>query len=89
MERKELTKRELDVMKCIINGMSNKQIAEELIISIHTVKAMIESIYFKLNVHSRVQAAIKVINEGIFIYDEKTEEFINTKSQITNIKKIK
>ena len=89
MKRKELTKRELDVMKCIINGMSNKQIAEELIISIHTVKAMIESIYFKLNVHSRVQAAIKVINEGIFIYDEKTEEFINTKSQITNIKKIK
>ena len=89
MERKELTKRELDVMKCIINGMSNKQIAEELIISIHTVKAMIESIYFKLNVHSRVQAAIKVINEGIFIYDEKTEEFINTKSQTTNINKIK
>ena len=89
MERKELTKRELDVMKCIINGMSNKQIAEELIISIHTVKAMIESIYFKLNVHSRVQAAIKVINEGIFIYDEKTKEFINTKSQTTNINKIK
>lgn len=55
---KELTPRELEVLNLISEGLTNKQIAENLFISVHTVKAEIENIYFKLGVHNRVLAAL-------------------------------
>lgn len=76
MERKTLTNREMDVLECLIKGLSNKQIAKELVISVHTVKALLESIYFKLDVHSRVQAIIKAINEGIIVYNPELDMYI-------------
>ena len=56
-----LTEREKEVLELIIQGKSNPQIANELILSIHTVKAHLESIYKKLGVHNKVQAAIYTV----------------------------
>ncbi len=56
-----LTTREINILSLIIDGKSNPEIADELIISIHTVKAHIESIYRKLGVHNKVQAAVYAV----------------------------
>lgn len=50
-----LTNREYDVFKCLINGMSNKEIQEELFISMPTVKKHLTNIYQKLGVEGRHQ----------------------------------
>lgn len=55
---KSLTERELDVLKLIAKGMSNKQIALLLYISEETVKVHIRNLLRKLNVHSRVAATV-------------------------------
>ncbi len=57
----KLTKQELCVLELVAKGMINKEIAEELNISIATTKAHLESIYKKLNAHNRVQAVVKAI----------------------------
>jgi LuxR family maltose regulon positive regulatory protein len=51
-----LTMRELDMLRLIAAGLSNKQIAEELYLSVNTVKTHNKTLYSKLNVHSRIQA---------------------------------
>jgi LuxR family transcriptional regulator, maltose regulon positive regulatory protein len=51
-----LNDRELEVLRLIANGSSNRQIAEELIFSIGTVKWYAHQIYSKLGVGSRTQA---------------------------------
>lgn len=61
----ELTERELEVLKLIVDGKSNPDIAEMLCISIHTAKAHVGSILNKLCVNDRVQAAIKALKENI------------------------
>jgi len=51
-----LSDRELDVLKLIVTGLSNREIAENLFIAESTVKTHINHIYDKLNVQSRTQA---------------------------------
>ncbi len=58
---KKLTEREKEVLELIVQGKSNPQIAKELVLSIHTVKAHLESIYKKLGVHNKVQAAVYTV----------------------------
>ncbi|MDO4429989.1 MAG: two-component system response regulator NarL [Lonepinella koalarum] len=53
-----LTDREMDVLRLIATGLSNKQIAGELFISEETVKVHIRNLLRKLNVHSRVAATV-------------------------------
>lgn len=60
-----LTQREKQVLKSVVNGKSNPEIAQELNISIHTAKAHVCSILQKLSVQDRVQAAVKAIKENI------------------------
>jgi len=55
----KLTEREKEVLKLLSEGMSNTQIAEELIISAHTAKVHVSNILSKLSVTDRVQAAVK------------------------------
>lgn len=54
-----LTPRELEVLELIAAGLTNQQIAEELIISVGTVKWYTSEIYGKLNVGSRTQAVAR------------------------------
>ena len=60
-----LTEREKQVALLIREGLSNKEIAENLYISIHTVKAELEHIYEKLNLKNRVQLAIYVLKSEL------------------------
>ncbi len=60
-----LTKRELEVLKCVANGMFNKDIADKLLISERTVKNHITSIFKKIDVVDRTQAAVFAIKNDI------------------------
>jgi two-component system, NarL family, response regulator LiaR len=51
-----LTERERDVLRCMVEGMNNNEIAEKLVISLGTVKFHISNIFQKLGVDSRVEA---------------------------------
>lgn len=55
----QLTPREYEVLIRIVDGLSNKQIAEEMFIAVSTVKTYVKNIYKKLGVRSRVQATIR------------------------------
>ena len=61
----ELTEREKEVLYFLVQGLNNTQIAGKLMVSIHTVKAHVCSIFAKLNVTGRVQAAVKAIKLGL------------------------
>ena len=52
-----LSKRELEVVDLIARGYSNAEIANVLVISVHTVNDHTKNIYRKLNVHSRLEVA--------------------------------
>ena len=64
-----LTGRELDVLKRIVGGRSNKEIASDLFISEATVKTHINSILSKLGVSDRTQAATTALQRGIVHLD--------------------
>lgn len=69
MAGQELTGRELQVLKLIVKGRSNKEIATELYISEATVKTHINSILSKLGVSDRTQAATTALQRGIVHLD--------------------
>ena len=60
-----LTPRESEILVHIAEGQSNKVIARELDISDGTVKLHVKSILRKLNVHSRVEAAVIAVENGM------------------------
>ena len=60
-----LTEREFEVLKHLVTGKSNTEIAKELIVSVHTAKAHVCSILQKMCVNDRVQAAVKAVKEGM------------------------
>lgn len=64
-----LTARELEVLKLIVSGKSNKEIGKELTISEATVKTHINSILSKLDVNDRTQAATTALQRGIIHFD--------------------
>jgi len=61
----ELTDREVEVLTLIARGHSNQKIAEELVISIGTVKGHVSNILSKLHLADRTQAAVYAWQEGI------------------------
>lgn len=63
--RAHLTEREMEVLRLLVKGKSNTEIAKDLIVSVHTAKAHVCSILQKLCVDDRVQAAVKAIKENI------------------------
>ena len=60
-----LTERELDVLELMVEGLTNPQIAEKLIVSKATAKAHVHSILQKLCASSRTQATVMALNEGL------------------------
>ena len=64
-EVEPLTARERDILRLMVEGLSNREIADELVITEGTVKNHVTNILSKLGVHSRTQAALKAIGHGI------------------------
>jgi DNA-binding NarL/FixJ family response regulator len=65
----ELSPRELDVLRQIVSGRSNKEIAADLNISASTVKYHLENIFSKLGAKDRTQAATAAVQRGIVQLD--------------------
>jgi two-component system, NarL family, response regulator LiaR len=60
-----LTEREMDVLRCLARGKSNKEIGADLFISEKTVKTHVGSILDKLGLADRTQAAIYAVKRGV------------------------
>src|SRR5688572_15153457 len=60
-----LTEREFDILRLLVEGLNNRQIAEALTISRATVKFHLSSIFTKLNVSSRVEATVLAIAKNL------------------------
>lgn len=65
MQRPEITPREIEALKLIVKGKSNKEIAASLSITEETVKGHLKNIFSKLQVNDRTQAAITALQRGI------------------------
>jgi len=64
-ENNDLSEREIEILKLVSQGMSNKEIAAQLYISINTVKVHMRNIFEKINVFSRTEATLFAIEQGI------------------------
>ncbi|HEX7393628.1 MAG TPA: response regulator transcription factor [Anaerolineaceae bacterium] len=62
-----LTPREVEVLECLAQGLANKEIALRLMISEHTVKYHISSIYSKFGANNRTEAVRQGIRSGIIV----------------------
>ena len=62
---RELTQRELQVLQLAADGLSNKEIARELVISEKTAKNHIANIFSKLQVNDRTQAVLQALRKGL------------------------
>jgi len=60
-----LTERELEVLRLVAQGKSNKEIAEQLVIADMTVRAHVSNILSKLHLASRTQAALFALRKGL------------------------
>lgn len=60
-----LSEREVEVLRCVASGNSNKIVAAELDLSIHTVKGHLKSILSKLNASDRTHAVMIALRRGI------------------------
>ena len=60
-----LTERELEVLRLIVDGCSNAQIAEKLYITVGTVKTHVRNILNKLCADDRTQVAVRALRAGL------------------------
>lgn len=64
-KHEDLTSREREVLELLVDGASAPDIAEELGVSINTVRSHIQSLFSKLHVHSQLQAAAFALQSGL------------------------
>ena len=69
---RSLTPREVEVLRLVVQGQTNQQIARTLLISVSTVKRHIRQIITKLGVSDRVQAAVRAVELGLL--DEQNRD---------------
>ena len=81
IEDKLLSEREIQVLYCLKEGLSNPEIAERLCITISTVKAHISSLLFKFNAKNRMEALLMA-----FGIKETPNKLIKEQLQSINIK---
>jgi two-component system, NarL family, response regulator LiaR len=65
-----LTDREVEVLRLVARGMSNRQIADEMVISEATVRTHVSNILGKLHLASRTEAALYALREGLASLDD-------------------
>ena len=66
-----LTSRELEVLRMVARGLTNKEVAQQLFISDRTVQAHLSSIFSKLQVASRTEAVMYAVRHGWITVDHK------------------
>ncbi len=66
----DLTPREEDVLRCLARGMSNKEIADELVVADTTIKGYVSTILSKLHISDRTQAALLAVRYGLVDPDD-------------------
>ena len=60
-----LSKREIEILQAVARGLSNQEIANELVISVNTVRVHLRNIFEKLQVQSRTEATMWAIQQGL------------------------
>jgi DNA-binding NarL/FixJ family response regulator len=60
-----LTEREIDVLQLVVEGKSNQEIAQSLVVSESTVKNHLRNILGKLHLRNRIQAAVYAVRQGL------------------------
>ena len=65
----ELTEREMEVLKLIAKGYTNKKIADQLVVTVGTAKGHVSNILSKLHLADRTQAAVYAWQEGLIQRD--------------------
>jgi NarL family two-component system response regulator LiaR len=65
-----LSDREMEMLKLLATGMSNKEIAEKLYLSLRTVKAHMSNIFTKMNVASRSEALVEALRKGLITLED-------------------
>ncbi len=65
-----LTEREVDIVRLVAQGLSNRQIADQLVIGEATVRTHVGNVLHKLHVANRVQATLYALREGLTSLDE-------------------
>jgi DNA-binding NarL/FixJ family response regulator len=61
----DLTEREIQVLALLAEGMSNRELANELYVSVHTVRAHVRALLAKLGAHSRLEAVAQARRRGL------------------------
>ncbi len=70
-EKHSLTKREMETLKLIAQGLSNQDIAKELVVHERTIAKYVSNILQKLHLDNRTQAALYALREGITELDDE------------------
>jgi two-component system, NarL family, response regulator LiaR len=65
-----LTQREVEILKLVAAGLTNQEIADQLVVSERTVRAHVSNILAKLHLANRTQAALYALREGITSLDD-------------------
>ena len=68
--RDDLTDREMEVLHLLAHGRTNREIAQELVVGVETVKTHVGNILAKLHLAHRTQAAIHALKQGLISLDE-------------------
>ncbi len=68
--KEPLTTREREMLRLVAAGMSNKEIADKLCLSLRTVKAHLSNIFSKMGVASRSEALVKALKVGLITLDD-------------------
>lgn len=67
--RSDISEREMKVLQLLVKGRSNKEIGSSLFVGEDTVKAQLKSLFLKLGVHDRTEAAMSAIRHGIVHFE--------------------
>ena len=65
MTRAELSPRELQILRMLVAGKPNKEIARGLSVEVTTVKSHVKSVLGKLGVHNRTEAVAEALRRGV------------------------